>query len=335
MNHRKWAQGLTVAGLAVVALGGGSVWAGMHRAQVVFSPTLHVVTQAVPTLPSFYHAMTLTANAAISTKAPWTVIESAVTTGRVLRRFPLASKTRPRIVYATPAGLAILVTHPGPTELFVGTQGPAAPVTVWRRPPSAIPPLTINSWGSHTLLWEVSAGPAGGALASGAFDTQSLKSLAANRSMLHGSWYTDVNQGVVYRVLGHSLALWNGRRWVSRGQAPVGRIVAVSTHGWYLADQPSQNGTVTIEWANADSPARVNMRVQGTLEVGGADWALVLRGTTLVCVIPSRHRQYVVAQGVVSPVTANNAVYWISTSGQALRAYVSSSAVSAVANIMW
>lgn len=338
-GHGWWwwvAVGTGFAAVLAAGLDNVMTGSGHHgRGMAARSLPVRVVTQVVPTMPSPYNATTLAANYAVSAHAPWTITETVLSTGRVVHRYAVPSDARPQILYATPAGLSILVTHPGPMELFVRTIGPATPVTVWRRPPSSAPPEAIQAWGRHTLWWAVNAGPTGGEVAAGAFNTQSLESLSVPREGLQGTWYTDLNHGVVYRIQGSSLAQWNGRQWVSRGQAPAGRIVAIGTHGWYLADQPSSNGMVTVKWANVESHRQAAMRIAGNLEVGGADWALVLHGSTLVLVLPSRHEQKVVAHGVVAPLIANNAVYWVTSSGHAQRAFVSTSAIGAVDNVQW
>lgn len=307
---------------------------GSQVASPAWTPTLHVSVDPVPALPSFYDAVTLHANYVVGRNRPWTITKQSFD-GHALRRFSIPSVSRPKIIYVMPRALAVLVTQPSPSELLLNTRS-ARLVSLWRLPRSvSLFPASMGGYGGHTFFFLTTAGVQGPVAAYGAYDVVRGRRYKMVLAQMEGAWYEDLGHRVLFRIKRNHVSQWQHGRWVSQGYVPADPVDAISQQSWIMTVTPERGQALILRWSNVESGVGATERVKGTLEASGADWALVLRGSTLRLAIPSQRSQRVVARSVMNPLTANDAVYWTTPRGGVERVVVSSQAISAVPNIMW
>lgn len=329
-----WPKAPVSALVAAAALGIGLTGCGGTTPSSTWTPTIQVHQQSVPAMPSFYNGMTRTKIFTVGLNRPWTITKKTLS-GQVLRRFWIPSKSRPKIVYVMPQALAVMVAKPAPVELLLSTSSGHL-AHLWRLPHAvSLYGASRGGFGGHTFFWEATAGVQGPVATYGAYNLRQDKRVALQLAQLEGSWYDDMGRGAMYRLKGTQLTLWQHGRWVSQGQLPSGAVEAISQQSWIMTAVPKKGGDLELHWFNVRSGLGTTQNVKGTMEASGSDWALLLRGSTLVLAIPSQHTVRVVARSVQTPLTANDAVYWTNAQGQVQRVMVAANAVSAVPNIIW
>ncbi len=302
--------------------------------EAVWTPRIRQTLSMVSALPSAYAASTKTSDFSVGLKKPW-MITKASPQGAVLQRYWVPSRTRPKIVYAMPDALALEVTRRDVGEILLNTSS-GQEVGLWRLPlSSSLYPITEGGFGGQTFFWKITAGSDGPIAGFGAYNLATRRPVRLKVAQIRGAWYDDLSEGDLLRVRGNLLSEWRNGKWTLPRKLSQGVVDVISQRGWVMSVLAPKPGRVKLRWYNARVNRGAAMTGQGTLEASGADWALLLQGENLSLDVPSLHRQTLVAQRVVNPITANNCVYWRANNGRAHRLCVSTNVLSAVPDIAW
>jgi hypothetical protein len=326
--HKVWRIGIYAVGL----LAGLWLAAGCGDASkpLTWTPAMRVVSQPVSSMPSFYSAIDGGRHFWVSARAPFRLYASDGAS------WPMASRTRPRIVYVMPGALVLLVSEPAYGEELVNLSTRRV-VGLWRLPRAiSLHPVTLGAFGDHSFFWQSTVGSMGPVDAFGGYDMARRVRLRLKLAQLEGTWFDDVRHAAFYSVNRGDIAQWHHGHWVAKGHVPAqDSLAVVSQHQWIMTAATQARNRVSLGWYNLSSHQKATVTDRGTLEAVGADWALLLKGTDLVLVVPSTGSARLVAQGVVRPVSANGWVYWTNRSRQVRRLTVKTRVIGATPDPAW